>query len=139
MQIDTQNTPNSARSHYDINSVIHIHLITTNNASLSHNSTHVRLLQERTLNDPDFPRHHTRSPPVKVAISHGDHKTAKVTPNHCLQTVSCTIYNPRPQPISDVYYAMCTIATLPPPPPPPAQMCYLSKERSGTKHPGLNT
>ena len=51
-RIDTQNTPNSARSHYDINSVIHIHLITMNNASLSHNSTYVRLLKERTLNGP---------------------------------------------------------------------------------------
>ena len=76
-RIDTQNTPNSARSHYNINSVIHINLITMKNASLSHNSTYTRLLQERTLNDPDFPCHHTRSPPVKAAISHGDHKTAK--------------------------------------------------------------
>ena len=51
-QFDTQNTPNSARSHYNINSGIHINLITMNNTSLSHNSTYVRLLQERTLNDP---------------------------------------------------------------------------------------
>ena len=48
-----------------------------NNASLSHNSTYVRLLQERMLNNPDFPRHHMRSPPVKAGISHGDHETAK--------------------------------------------------------------
>ena len=54
MRINTQNIPNSARSHYDINSVIHMNLITTNNVSLSHNSTHVRLLQENTLNDPTF-------------------------------------------------------------------------------------
>ena len=89
-RFDTQNTPTSARSHNNINSVIHINLITMNNASLSHNSTYVRLLQERTLNDPDFPRHHTRSPPVNAAISHGDHETAQVTPNHCLRTVSPT-------------------------------------------------
>ena len=73
MRIYTKNTPNSARSHYDINSGIHIHLITINNASLSHNSNHVCLL----LNSPDFPRHHRRPPPVKAAISHGDHETAK--------------------------------------------------------------
>ena len=35
-----RNTSNSARSHYDINTVIHINLITMNNASLSHNSTY---------------------------------------------------------------------------------------------------
>ena len=75
MRIDTQNTPNSARSHYNINTVIRINLITINNASLSHNSIHVRLLQEHTLNNHDFPHHHTRSPPVKAAISHGDHET----------------------------------------------------------------
>ena len=64
MRIYTQNTPNSARSHYNINSGIHINLITINNASLSHNSKHVRLLQERMLNHPDFSCHHRR-PPLK--------------------------------------------------------------------------
>ena len=76
---------------YNINSVTPIYLIIMNNASLSYNSTYVRLLRERTLKDPNFPRHHTRSLPLKAAISHGDHETAKVTPNHCLRTVSCTI------------------------------------------------
>ena len=77
MRIYTQNTPNSARSHYNINSGIHINLITINNASLSHNSTHVHLLQERTLSNPDFPCHHTRPPPVKAAISHGDSRDSQ--------------------------------------------------------------
>ena len=72
MRIYTQNTPNSARSHYNINSGIHINLITINNASSSHNSKHVLLLQERTLNHPNFPRHHRRPLPVTAAISHGD-------------------------------------------------------------------
>ena len=54
-----------------------INLITINNASLSHNSTHVRLLQERTLNNPDLPRHYTRPPPVKAAISHGDSRDSQ--------------------------------------------------------------
>ena len=40
---------------------------TISNASLSHNSKYVHLLQERTLNNPDFPRHHRRPPPVKAA------------------------------------------------------------------------
>ena len=35
----------------------------------------------------------------------------KKTPNHCLRPVSCTICNRRPQPISEVYNPMCTIAT----------------------------
>ena len=76
---------------YNINSVKPIYQIIMNNASLSYNSTYVRLLRERMLTDPDFPRHHTRSLPVKAAISHDDHETAKVTPNHCLLIVLCTI------------------------------------------------
>ena len=72
MRIYTQNTPNSARSHYGIHSGIHINLITINNTTLSHNSKHVRLLQECTLNNPDFPRHHRGLPPVKAAIAHVD-------------------------------------------------------------------
>ena len=75
IRIYAQHTPNSARSHYITNSGIHIYLITSNNASLCHNSKYVRPLQERTLNNPDFPRHHRRAPPVKAAISHGDHET----------------------------------------------------------------
>ena len=35
-----------------MNSVIHIYLTTINNASLSRNSEHLRLLQERTPNSP---------------------------------------------------------------------------------------
>ena len=70
--IYTPNTPNSARSHYSTNSGIRINLITINNASLSHNSKHVNLPQECTLNNPDFPHHQRRPPPVKVAISHGN-------------------------------------------------------------------
>ena len=76
---------------YNIKSVTHLYLIIMNNASLSYDSTYVRLLRERTLKYPDFPRHHTSSLPVKAVISYGNHETAKVTPNHCLQTVSCTI------------------------------------------------
>ena len=68
------------RSHYDINSGIHIYLTTINNASLSHNSNYVRLLQERTLNNTDFPRHHRRPPPVKAAISHGDSRDSLSDP-----------------------------------------------------------
>ena len=56
------------------NNVTPIYLIIMNNTSLSYNSTYIRLLQE-LLNDPDFSRHHTRSLPVKTAISHGDHES----------------------------------------------------------------
>ena len=121
MRIDTQNTqntPNSARSHYDINSVIHIHLITINNVSFSHSSAHVRLLHECMLNDPDFLGHPTRPPPVKAAISHGDSRDSQ-SDTESLPT-NCFVLNIEslPQPISDVYYPMCMITTLPPPPPP---------------------
>ena len=78
MRIYTHNTPNSARSHYNINSGIHINImITINNLSLSHDSTHVRLLQERMLNDPDFLCHHRMPPPVRAAISHGDSRDSQ--------------------------------------------------------------
>ena len=40
--LGTQITPNSARSHYNINSVTPIYLIIMNSASLSYNSTYVR-------------------------------------------------------------------------------------------------
>ena len=89
--VSTQNTPNSARSHCDINSVIHINMITINNASLSHNLIYVRFLQERTLNDPDFPRHHTRPPPVKVAIFHGDPRDSQ-SDTESLPT-NCFVHN----------------------------------------------
>ena len=91
---------------------MHINLITMNNASLSHNSTYVRLLQERMLNDPDFPRHHTRSPPVKAAISHGDHETAKWH-----QITAYELFRAQYRiPVPNQYpmytnYPMCTIAT----------------------------
>ena len=89
--IYTQSTPNSARSHYDINSGIHIYLTTINNASLSHNSKYVRLLQERTLNKPDFPRHHRRPPPVKAAISHGDSRDSLSYSE--LPSTNCFVHN----------------------------------------------
>ena len=54
----------------------YVYLITINNTSLCHNSKYVRPLQECTLNNPDFPRHHRRPPPVKAAISHDEHETA---------------------------------------------------------------
>ena len=99
MRIYTQNTPNSARSHYDINSGIHINLITTNNTSLSHNSKHVRLLQERTLNNPDFPHHHRRPPPVNAAISHGDPRDS-LSDTESLPT-NCFVHNiESPSPIN---------------------------------------
>ena len=73
-RFDTQNTPNSARSHYNINSVTYINLVTIKNTYLSHNSTYVSLLQEHTLKQPRLPASPHK---VKVAISHSDHETAK--------------------------------------------------------------
>ena len=89
--IYTQNTPNSARSHYNISSGIHTYMTTINNASLSHNSKHVRLLQERTLNDPDSPRHHRSPPPVKAAISHGDSRDSLSNPEP--PSTNCFVHN----------------------------------------------
>ena len=116
MRIYTQNTPNSARSHCNINSGIHINLITINNASLSHNSTHVRLLQERTLSDLDFPRHHRRPPPVKAAISHGDSRDS-LSDTESLPTNYFVHRIPIPNQYPMYTNPMCTITTLPPPPP----------------------
>ena len=83
--------PTLARSHYNINSGIHINLITINNASLSHNSKHVRLLQERRLNNPDVPRHHRRVPPVMAEISHGDLRDS-LSDTESLST-NCFVHN----------------------------------------------
>ena len=52
-----------------------------------------------------------------ISISHSGvsrghwNETAQATPNHCLQTVSCTISTHRTQPTSEVHNPMCTIAT----------------------------
>ena len=51
------------------NSWIYIYLTTKNNAFLSRNSKHVRLLQNAL---PDSSCHHMRPPPVEAAITHGD-------------------------------------------------------------------
>ena len=48
--IYTRKTSNSDKSHYNMNSWIYISLTTINNAYLSRNSKHIRLLQERTSN-----------------------------------------------------------------------------------------
>ena len=89
--IYTKNTPNSARLRYNINSGIHIYLTTINNASLSHNSKYVRLLQKRMLSNPDFPRHHRRPPPVKAAISHGDSRDSLSDPEP--PSTNCFVHN----------------------------------------------
>ena len=54
--------------------------------------------------DPDFPRHHTRPPPVKAAVSHGDSRDSQsdiesLPTNHCPTNIRC------------IYHPMCTIAT----------------------------
>ena len=68
-----------------------LYLTTINNASLSHNSKHVRLLQERTLNNPDSPRLRRRPPPVKVAISHGDSRDSLSNPEP--PSTNCFMHN----------------------------------------------
>ena len=76
------------------------------------NTKRVRLLQERTLNSPTAHvttggRHQYRRKSLMTT-----HETAYATPNHCLETVSRTLFNHRPQPISEVCNPMCKIATL---------------------------
>ena len=64
----------------NINSGIHIYLTTIKNTSLSHNSKYVHFFKNAPLNNPNFPRHLRRPPPVKAAISHGDSRDSLSNP-----------------------------------------------------------
>ena len=69
-----------------------------NNASLSSNTKHVRLLQERT---PYCSCHHWRPPPVKAVITHGNSRDSRSNPEPL--STNCFVYNiypPNPTNIS---------------------------------------
>ena len=78
---------------------------------LRRSCTPTGLLRERTLKDPDFPRHHTRSLPVKAAISHDDTRQPKWHQTTAYERFRAQYRIPVPNQYTMYTIPLCTIAT----------------------------
>ena len=92
--INTLNSNNSRNYINPRNTLVHLNTVTKRLYHIYKTRPH----STRTnIKFPDSTCHRKRPPPVKAQISYDDNmRSLKATPDHCLRSVSCTMYNPRP-------------------------------------------